>query len=383
MRHGVALVLAGLLAALSLPAPAGAQGSCVPLGQWIEPGKSKPVKVEDVIDEAADRKIVLLGEAHDEPEHQRWALHTIAALHGRRPDMVLGFEAFPRRVQPVLDRWVAGALDERGFLAEAEWHRIWGFDPAPYMAIFHFARANRLRMVALNVDRAVVSRVGREGLAQVPQAEREGVGEPAPARTFYLDRLADTYRRHQGADAPMPDRVDPRFLRFVDAQLLWDRAMAEALNAASRAKDEPLVVGLMGGGHVEHREGVPAQLHALGRKDAFVMLPWTEGRDCGALRKGLADMVYGVAPSRAASPPPRLGVALDADPEGAKVRQVVAGSVAAAAGLRPGDVVLAAAGEVIADPTGLGEIVRRQPPGTWLPLVVRREGRFVDVMVEF
>ena len=111
--------------------------------------------------------------------------------------------------------------------------------------------------------------------------------------------------------------------------------------------------------------------------------PWTEGRDCSGLRKGIADMVYGVAPSRPAEPPPRLGVAFDSDPEGARVRTVSAGSVAAAAGLKPGDVVLAAAGEVIADPTGLGEIVRRQPPGTLLPLVVRRDGRFVDLMVEF
>lgn len=381
MRQGLALLLAFML--LTVPSAGRAQLACAPVGAWIEPGKSKPVKVEDVIDEAADRHVVLLGETHDEPEHQRWALHTIAALHGRRRDMVLGFEAFPRRVQPVLDRWVQGSLDEKSFLSEVQWHRVWGFDPAPYMAIFHFARANRLRMVALNVDRAVVSRVGREGLAQVPPAEREGVGAPAPARESYLDRLAETYRRHEGADAKLPDRVDPRFLRFVDAQLLWDRAMAEALNAASRAKDEPLVVGLMGGGHLEYRDGVPAQLHALGRKDAYVMLPWTEGRDCAGMRKGIADIVYGVAPSLSASPPPRLGVAFDPDPEGAKVRNVSAGGLAAAAGLKPGDVVLAAAGEVIADPTGLGEIVRRQPPGTLLPLVIRRDGRFVDVMVEF
>ncbi len=383
MRRGIMPFLAAALALLAMPVTAGAQTSCVPLGAWIEPGKTKPVKGEDVIDEAADRHIVLLGESHDESEHQRWALHTIAALHGRRPDMVLGFEAFPRRLQPVLDRWVAGSLDERSFLAEVEWHRVWGFDPVPYMAIFHFARAKRLRMVALNVERALVARVGREGLAQVPPAEREGVGEPVPARASYIDRLAEAYRRHQGADAPPPDRADPRFLKFVDAQLLWDRAMAEALNATSRAKDEPLVVGLMGVGHLENRDGVPAQLHALGRKDAYVMLPWTEGRDCGFLRKGLADVVYGVARSRAAAPPPRLGVALDPDPEGARVRMVIEGGVAAQAGLRPGDVVLAAAGEVIADPTGLGEIVRRQPPGTLLPLVIRRDGRFVDLMVEF
>jgi uncharacterized iron-regulated protein len=361
-----------------------ADSACVPIGRWIEPGKSKPAEAREIIEDAADRRIVVLGEHHDQPEHQRWALHTIVALHGRRPDLVLGFEAFPRRVQPVLDRWVAGQLDERNFLAEVDWYRIWGHDPASYLPIFHFARQNRVRLVALNVDRAVVTRVGREGLAQVPVSEREGVGDPAPARPSYLDRLADAYRRHQeGPEPPRPDPTDPRFLRFVDAQLLWDRAMAEALNAASRGRGEPLVVGLMGAGHLEYRNGVPAQLAALGRKDVYVMLPWNDGWDCGRMRRGLADAVFGMGPPATAPPAARMGAAFAADPEGARVARVVAGSIAAAAGLRPGDVVLAAADQVIADPGALGAVIRRQPPGTLLPLVVRRGGLLVDLVAPF
>jgi S1-C subfamily serine protease len=57
--------------------------------------------------------------------------------------------------------------------------------------------------------------------------------------------------------------------------------------------------------------------------------------------------------------------------------------VAAAAGLKPDDVVLVAAGQVIADPGALSDVIRRQAPGTWLPLVVRRDGRFVDLVAEF
>lgn len=361
-----------------------AQAACVPAARWVEPGKKRPVESRAIVEEASDRRIVLLGEQHDQAEHQRWALHTIAALHGRRSDLVLGFEAFPRRVQPVLDRWVAGGLDERTFLAEVDWYRIWGYDPAGYLPIFHFARQNGVRMIALNVDRAVVARVGREGLARVPAGEREGVGDPAPAGASYLDRLAEAFRRHQeGADPPRPDPGDPRFLRFVEAQLLWDRAMAEALNAASRVRGQPLVVALMGAGHLEHRDGVPAQLAALGHKDSYVMLPWNDGRDCGRLRKGLADAVFGLGPPAAAPPAARLGAVLAPDPEGARIASVATGSIAAAAGLLPGDVVLAAAGQAIADPGALGAAIRRQPPGTLLPLVVRRAGRLVDLVAEF
>lgn len=157
--------------------------------------------------------------------------------------------------------------------------------------------------------------------------------------------------------------------------------MAEALNGAARSAK--IVVGLMGAGHLENRDGVPQQLAALGRKDAYVMLAWNQGRDCAAMRKGFADAVFGMGAPATGAPTPRLGAALDPDPEGARIARVVAGSVAAMAGLRPGDVVLAAADQVIADPRALGAVVRRQPPGSSLPLIVRRGGRLVDLVAEF
>ena len=376
-----------MVAALAMLPAAGRAAdapACPAVGSWIEPGKTKPLKAEDVIDEAAGRRIVLLGEQHAQAEHQRWELHTIAAIHGRRPDLVLGFEMFPRRAQPVLDRWVKGELDERAFLDAAEWDRVWGHDQAFYLPLFHFARANRVRMVALNIDRAVVSRVGREGMARVPRDQREGVGDPASASAAYLDRLAEVYRQHQDdpvAKRPAPD--DPAFLRFVDAQLLWDRAMAEALEAASRANKGRPVIGVMGMGHVEHRDGVPAQLAALGRKDAYVLSAWTRRDDCAPPAKGLADAVFVVAPSPATAQPMRLGVMMEPHAEGARITLVAANSVAAAAGIAIGDVVLAAAGEAISGPGALGRVLRRQPPGTWLPLVVRRDGRMLDLVARF
>src|ERR1035441_7797615 len=70
----------------------------VPVGTWIYPSSNE--KRGDAIAALAKRGVVLLGESHDQAEHHRWQLHTITALFSHRPDMVLGFEMFPRRVQP-------------------------------------------------------------------------------------------------------------------------------------------------------------------------------------------------------------------------------------------------------------------------------------------
>src|SRR5262249_32642176 len=60
-----------------------------------------------------------------------------------------------------------------------------------------------------------------------------------------------------------------------------------------------------------------------------------------------------------------------------------AGSVAAAAGFRRGDVVTEAAGAAVASPDDLHAVVDVQAPGTWLPLVVRRGGRTLRLVAHF
>jgi hypothetical protein len=396
-----ALLLAAPGAASAEDEPDTAERGCVPVGGWVVPDGRRALP--DPIDAFAARRVVLLGETHTAAEHHRWQLQTIAALHGRRPDMVLGFEMFPRRAQPVLDRWVRGELSERAFLDEVRWSEVWGYDPALYMPLFHFARMHRVPMVALNVDRALVRRVSSGGWGAVPEGEREGVGDPAPAAPAYRDRLRETFEGH----APPPGKAaeaagdDPaRFDRFVAAQLLWDRAMAEGLAAAARrqrtdaaqqaAVAAPLVVGIMGAGHVERRGGVPHQLASLGIADAAELLPWNRRYDCADLTPDLADAVFGIDPppsdGPAGPPPPRLGVALDGSPAeggGVRVQKVSGGSVAARAGLKAGDVVVEAAGQRMARAADLTGAVARQAPGTWLPLKIRRGGKTVALVAKF
>ncbi len=55
--------------------------------------------------------------------------------------------------------------------------------------------------------------------------------------------------------------------------------------------------------------------------------------------------------------------------------QVYAGSAAAAAGIRPGDVITAAAGQRIADPLALHNFEGLQQPGAKVALQVLRDGR--------
>jgi uncharacterized iron-regulated protein len=369
-----------------------ARDTCPTPGAWVAVSDSgRSVRgSETVTAELAQRRVVLLGESHDNPEHHRWQLHTIAGLHARQPRLTLGFEMFPRRVQSTLDRWSAGELTEEQFLAQSDWASVWGHDPQLYMPIFHFARMHRIPMAALNVERSLVRRVGKEGWAAVPPAEREGVSDPADASAPYLSFLYESYLAHlpeaqRSRGAPTEaDLLSPQFRRFVESMQVWDRAMAQAITERLHVGGTPLVVAIMGAGHLRGGYGVPHQLRALGIADPAALLPWDVSQDCALLTAGIADLVFGVDDRRAqGAERPRLGVTLDQGEQGVTIRDVLKGSIAESAGARAGDVIKTVAGMPVTDAGTVIAAVQRQAPGTWLPITVQRGALSLELVARF
>lgn len=356
-------------------------------GAWVAPSATSPSPLtqKQVLDRAAARSVVLLGEMHDRADHHRWQLYLLSALQAVRGEIVIGFEMFPRRSQPALDRWVAGELTEAQFLQQSDWARVWGFEAELYLPLFHFARMHRIPMVALNVERSLVREVGRIGAQAVPESMREGVGRPETPPPEYVAYLHQSFVEH-GDAKKTASQADPAFLRFVESQTLWDRAMAEAIRAAQRRHPGRQVLAIMGRGHTVPG-GVPHQLRALGVADTMVLLPWERDADCTQLRPGIADAVFGIdayRPAQSAEQRPRLGVMLGAaDGAGVRIDQVSEGSVAAQAGLKAGDLVVTIAGVKAAATADVVAAVGRQAPGTWLPLRVRRDGNEIDLVAKF
>ena len=370
------------------------------VAQWLDPASGEPVDSEGLFARLASKRMVLLGEAHTNPEHHRWQAYVLAALHSRHSNMVLGFEMLPRRAQPVLDAWSAGDLTEEALLERSDWQRVWGYDADLYLPLFHFARLNRLPTVALNVDRALISLVGSEGWKAVPEEQRAGLSDPAPASDEYRRSLARlvAYKKTltPGAE-PMPmSDIEPGavdevmgsedFSNFVDAQLTWDRAMAEALAAAHRRDPAALVVGIVGRGHLEYGYGIPHQLSQMGIDEVSVLLPLDAGDTCDPLPPKLAAAVFVVdAYSEDHTPAarPLLGVAIEAATGGVRVTQVMDDSVAARSGLAVDDLIESAAGFEMTTPADLVEVVVRQAPGTWLPLSVLRGEQRLEILARF
>ncbi len=364
---------------------------CVPAANWIIPGKGATT-LPEIIMHAANQSVILLGETHVNQEHHRWQLQMLAALYAARPNMVIGFEMFPRRIQKVLDQWVAGELSESAFLKASEWDTVWRTDASLYLPLFHFARMNRIPIRALNIDTRLRKQVSEKGFDSVPENEREGVTRPAPPSPQYLDFLLPIYESHdrKGKKNEGGSRYDPDFLRFVIGQQLWDRAMAQGILAALSAQNQeksPLVVGIMGSGHILRGFGVPHQLKDLGVTRVTSLLPWDEDRSCHQLVAGYADAVFGIAPFVAETAPlrQRLGIRYEIAMEegGARVLQVEKGSIAEAANIHEGDIITEIAGLLVKELGDIIAVIKHQAPGTWLPLRVKRGNDEIEIVAKF
>jgi uncharacterized iron-regulated protein len=408
--QGFAFLAAFLIVGLcGTPSSAQTNAACATYGNWIDGASGDAINGRDLLREFSRlNAVVLLGESHTSPDHHVWQMQTVAALHERTDKsllgerMVLGFESFPRRLQGVLDDWVAGKLSAEAFLNAVEWRRVWGYDSALYMPLFQFARLNRIPMVALNVERSLVSRVGREGWAAVPQDAREGLTDPAPASEGYLRDLAAVAAMKRtmppgGGDSqsapPEPDDAaiaevmkQPDFKRFVEAQQTWDRAFAQGIVDARRKYPNATIVAVLGSGHVAFGYGAPHQLKDLGIKDAVSLIPVPVDTACTRVGKSFANAMFTLPPGSDEAPTverPRLGVELVQGEGAPRVNRVVDNSVAEAAGLKAGDHVVRAAGVEMRSPDDLVDVVGRQAPGTWLPLSVRRDGQEIEVVAKF
>jgi uncharacterized iron-regulated protein len=241
-------------------------------GGWIDGRSGAAVAPEAALERLASARVVLLGESHDRLADHLWQAAVVAGFAERGAAPMVGFEMFPRRVQPVLDAWSSGALDLDAFVAQSRWAEVWGFDPALYRPLLDLCCDRRLPMIALNCDRPLVSLVGRDGWQALPEEERSWLTPAAPALPDYrryLFEITGGVRPGRAAQAP----EDPAFDRFVRAQQVWDRAFACAIAEALGRNSCGPVVGIIGRGHLEYGFGTPWQLADLGITDVVIALP--------------------------------------------------------------------------------------------------------------
>ncbi len=209
--------------------------------------------------------LVLVGEHHTNPEHHEAQLRVIRALVEGRAAVSIGLEMFRQDQQAALDRWIAGEIDEGEF--ERIYLDNWNFPWPLYREIFRYARENNIPLVGLNVPRGITRQVAQQGFASLSETQR---GQLEGVTCTVTREYRDYIRRAFGAHG----HGDMDFVRFCEAQLVWDTAMA--INAVNHLERHPeRVMVLVAGSAHARKMGIPYQVKRRSELPVKVLLPHT------------------------------------------------------------------------------------------------------------
>lgn len=279
-------------------------------------------------------RVVYLGESHTRYEDHLLQLRMVRAMYHQNPELAIGMEMFNRVDQPVLDRYVLDhAIDEVEFLRQSHYFSKWSFDYRYYRDIINFARANRIPVLALNLDKETVSAVyqGGKGLDGLAPELRTGL---PPERDLslpdYRERISSFFMMH-----PQQPGTENKFNDFFEAQAIWDETMAETAADYLRANPERRLAVLAGRGHVEKANGIPPRLARRVEVSQAVLLNVEPKEITG----DSADFLL-FSPPAELTPPAMMGVVLKQEGDRVLIDDLAPHSPAMKLGLQKGDIFL-------------------------------------------
>jgi uncharacterized iron-regulated protein len=326
-------------------------------------------------------RLLFLGESHTDAEFHRVQLTVIRALHERGRQVLVGLEMYPVPEQPWLDRWNSDkSLTEDGFLKESHWYRNWGYHWNYYRDIFAFARANGIPMFGVNLPRAAVQTIRRQGFDALPPDQRALLPERVDLDNAEHQRLFKAFFGSE--DALHGNLPEPMFQAMFRAQCAWDAAMGwNALQALRKhGGEKAIMVVLIGAGHVAYGLGAERQVRLWfdGKTASVIPVPIAEevgGTPVAKVQASYANFIWGLPPS---TDPiyPSAGIATPEQKSGDryKVIMVSKDSPAEAAGFEVGDELVSIDGTPYTDKETVNRLMSEKRWGDAVVYEVLRDG---------
>ncbi len=271
-----------------------------------------------------DYKVVYLGEKHDQQGIHQAQLEIIKRLSKYGP-LAVGMEMFQRPFQKVIDRYLAGEINEHQFLKQSEYFKRWAFNYHFYRPIVEFCKENNIPIVALNLPTEISKKIARTGLVSLTDREFKQLPKHLNLKNeLYRRYLKQVYAAHRNGE--LQD-----FQYFFEAQIAWDETMAHSIASYLERHPDYRMVIIVGGGHVEFGYGIPSRVKKRLPSLSQAIALFNES----SIDISKADLFL-YAPSLREPFTPKLGVILNGKNK-LTVERVIPGSPASDARLQKGD----------------------------------------------
>ncbi len=212
----------------------------------------KKTNLVSILPDLLQKQVVLVGESHTSYADHQNQLAVIKALFPHWPKMGIGVEFIQSPYQNVLDDYVSGDLSDAQMLKKTQWYQRWRYDFRLYRDIFHYAKTNKIPLIALNTPTELIKKISKNGISGLNAQDRGLLPTKIKASKTYRERLLKVFRQHAPASSKGLNH-------FIDVQLAWDESMAANAAKAIRSGKVNQMVLLAGSGHVI-RQAIPARL---------------------------------------------------------------------------------------------------------------------------
>ena len=329
--------------------------------------KPKVQRLNDLLDEIVQSKIVFVGESHTEFSSHLNQLKIIKAMYKKDKNLAIAMEMFQKPYQKYLDAFIAGKISEKEMIAKTEYFKRWKYDYELYRPIILFAKEKKIPLVAINIDREITKKVVSEGMDALSKKQRAQVPTSIDFdNSEYKKQLKAIYGMHHSGRFK-------NFDEFYHAQLMWDESMAKNTTDYMKKHPKRNMVVLAGNGHVMHGHGIPSRVQRRGYTDYTIALNLTNPAP------GIADYIL-YPSSIQTQKAKKIGVYLDKD-EPLKVNKLVENSLAQKAKIEVGDIIIAFNGKKVKELADLKtELAFVKGPCT---LTLLRGSKKIDITLDF
>ncbi len=342
---------------------------------------------KDLAARLADVRVVFVGESHTSIEYHNVQRRLIEELAAAGRKVFVGLEMYPYTEQAWLDKWSAGELTEDAFVKDSRWYKNWGYHWLYYRDIFTFSQKNKIRMFGVNTPREVVAAVRKKGFANLTAEEAARIPSKIDTDSAEHKRLFKAYFSPEDS-LHTTGMTDEQFTAMYNAQATWDATMGyNAVQALQKFGDKnTIMVVLIGSGHVAYGLGAERQAKLWFEGKIASVIPMAVANDKGekpVVRGSYANFVWGVAPEKA-SLFPTLGLSTGQKKDNAyPVIAVQAGTVAAQAGFKVGDVLVSMDGVAITDTEILNQLMAQKRWGDGAEFKIKRGSEEVPLKAYF
>jgi len=217
--------------------------------------------------DAENATVVLVGESHNNRLHHALQLDVIRDLTQKKKPLAIGLEMFQMNNQQQLDQWVSGRLSEEEFLKvySNNWSESW----EQYQDIFWYARKHGIPMIALNIPMEIVIKVARKGFSSLTAEEKQHL---PPEVTCELDTPYTEFLKKTYSEIESHALSNRSFVHFCEAQSLRNNGMAWNITHYLMENPARKMVVLTGILHAV-KTGIPSQLSHYASVSSSVILP--------------------------------------------------------------------------------------------------------------